>query len=126
MTHRFRDDGGFVEGIVCRIDNEEGMIHRCKLVRNDFTAGITSHWAKSKIEKQQIDADFALDYMKTCYQYSEDCSTVPTELSNPRQRAEVSYSETGGATCSMLPMLGQKDPSADDQSSPSVILPRNL
>jgi hypothetical protein len=116
----FRDDGGHIEGIVCRIDDEQGMCHRCKLVRHDFISSIHGHWSKSKIVKQRVDTDFAANYMETCYQASDYFNTLPTELLNPRMRARVSYDEMGAASCSML----MKDLSPSDQSK--VILPRNL
>ncbi|KAL7431839.1 hypothetical protein ACHAXM_002822 [Skeletonema potamos] len=51
---RFRDDGGLIDCIVSRIDdNDQSMSHRCKLVRrrHDFILYITGHWSKSKVVK---------------------------------------------------------------------------
>jgi len=124
-TSQFRSDGGTLEGIVIRIDVDDWLQHRCKLVDPEFTAGITEHWAKSKIEKQRVDADFASIYLERCYHYSEkDLNAMHIAVTNPRQRAAVSYRSSGGcgtsATCTVLP----KEPSSNREGV--VILPRNL
>jgi atypical dual specificity phosphatase len=48
----FRDD--VVEGIYLRIETEDVLIKRCKLVRPDFVQGITEHWTKKVLVKNKI------------------------------------------------------------------------
>jgi len=72
---QFRTDGGPVEGIILRIDDdstdEEGntwLKSRLKIVRPDFVGGCREgHWSRREIEKQTIDFDFAQDYLNQCY-----------------------------------------------------------
>jgi hypothetical protein len=72
---QFRTDGGTVEGIILRIDDnstdEEGntwLKSRLKIVRPDFVGGCREgHWSRREIEKQTIDFDFAQDYLNQCY-----------------------------------------------------------
>lgn len=130
----FRTDGGPIEGIVFRVDDGNWMQHRCKLVRPDFTGGITGNWAKSRIEKQRVDANFASDYLERCYQHSE--AGIPDEIKSPRRRAVVTYgsnnerSGDGGedqvrlATATMLPREPSVMSSAPRQGV--IVLPRNL
>jgi len=124
-TSQFRSDGGTLEGIVIRIDVGDWMQHRCKLVDPEFTNGITGHWAKSKIEKQRVDSDFASSYLERCYYHSDkDLNVMHTEVSNPRQRAAVSYRSSDGCgtspTCTVLP----KEPFFNREGM--VVLPRNM
>jgi hypothetical protein len=49
---------GFVEGIYLRIENEEFVEKRCKLVRPDFVQNIEEHWQKHKMVKNLIDPLF--------------------------------------------------------------------
>lgn len=69
----FRDDGGFVEGIVLRIDSTEDadngtcLERRYKVVRPDFVRGCGGgHWMKRKIEKQRVDYEFREQYLEQC------------------------------------------------------------
>lgn len=73
---RFRTDGGTIEGVVIRIDDEnaEWLEHRAKVVRPDFIRGITEHWARRAIEKQVVDPSFAETYCA-----NEDCSLAPSQ-----------------------------------------------
>jgi hypothetical protein len=50
----YSDD--FVEGVVLRIESEQGLRHRAKAVRNDFQQGIDEggHWMRRKLEKNQV------------------------------------------------------------------------
>jgi len=69
----FRNDGGKVEGIVLRIDDEEDnyLKDQFKLVRPDFIAGCNDgHWSDRKVEKQIIDYDYAQTYLEECYQFA--------------------------------------------------------
>jgi hypothetical protein len=71
----FRVDGGPVEGIILRIDDnvpdQQGrtwLKSRLKIVRPDFVSGCgEGHWARRAIEKQIIDYSFAQEYMEECY-----------------------------------------------------------
>jgi len=77
----FRSDGGTVEGIVLRIDDDNieqdnatnaWLQHKFKVVRPDFVRGCgDGHWARRQIEKQRVDFDFASTYLDTCYQFSQ-------------------------------------------------------
>uniref|UniRef100_A0A7S4MRW6 RNA ligase domain-containing protein n=1 Tax=Odontella aurita TaxID=265563 RepID=A0A7S4MRW6_9STRA len=91
----FRSDGGTVEGVVLRIDEqdaggqeEEGepphqrdrqqqqqqhergarwLAHRCKIVRPDFIRGCAEgHWLSRPVDKQTIDYEFSEKYLKEC------------------------------------------------------------
>jgi len=74
----FRSDGGTVEGVVLRIDENQAeghgqLLHKCKIVRPDFIRGCEDgHWATRQIEKQQIDYGFAQSYLDQCYSLSKD------------------------------------------------------
>ena len=78
---RFRSDGGTVEGIVLRIDEDNidrgstppsWLKRKFKVVRPDFVRGCDDgHWARRQIEKQRIDFDFASTYLDSCYQFSQ-------------------------------------------------------
>jgi len=89
---QFRSDGGKVEGIVLRIDDEttncindksrhqdtlnqkmapspQWLQHRSKIVRPDFIRGCADgHWSTRRVEKQRVDYEFAAEYMKRCYE----------------------------------------------------------
>lgn len=78
---KFRNDGGYVEGIILRIDdNNESdnnksmwLKSRMKIVRPDFVAGCSDgHWSRRDIEKQTIDYEFAKSYLEECYYCAED------------------------------------------------------
>jgi len=81
----FRSDGGTVEGIVLRVDDTESLWleHRYKVVRPDFIQGCNGeHWSSRSIEKQRIDFEFALEYVKHCYVFAatdDDCSNALDE-----------------------------------------------
>ena len=65
---RFRSDGGTVEGIVVRVDDDSRtwLDEKFKVVRPDFVRGCGEgkHWATRQIEKQAIDFEFAEEYLK--------------------------------------------------------------
>ena len=71
----FRVDGGKVEGIILRVDDncadEQGhtwLRRRLKVVRPDFIGGCAEgHWSRREIEKQIIDYDFAQEYLSRCF-----------------------------------------------------------
>lgn len=64
----FRSDGGPVEGVVLRVDGDDWLQERFKIVRSDFIAGCSDgHWSKRTIEKQRLDFEFAQTYLETCY-----------------------------------------------------------
>lgn len=74
---QFRSDGGPVEGIILRVDDDSDtsqetswLNHRLKVVRPDFVAGCGEHWSRRDIERQIIDYDFAQEYLLRCYQCS--------------------------------------------------------
>lgn len=74
---QFRSDGGPVEGIILRVDDESDtsqetgwLNHRLKVVRPDFVAGCSEHWSRRDIERQIIDYDFANEYLLYCYHCS--------------------------------------------------------
>mmetsp|Transcript_65 Transcript_65/g.63 ORF Transcript_65/g.63 Transcript_65/m.63 type:complete len:484 (-) Transcript_65:251-1702(-) len=65
---KFRNDNGYVEGVILRVDNGEWLEQRFKIVRPDFVAGCgEGHWSSRDIEKQVIDYDFAQEYLNGCY-----------------------------------------------------------
>ena len=75
----FRTDGGPVEGIVLRIDDddkdEQGrtwLKSRLKIVRPDFIGGCREgHWSRREIEKQTIDYEFSQSYLNECYKCAD-------------------------------------------------------
>ena len=82
----FRTDGGTVEGIVLRMDNDDDdtdtddstkahyyLKDKFKIVRPDFHRGCSDgHWASRPIEKQMVDIQFAEEYLQSCYAFAED------------------------------------------------------
>ena len=48
---------GFLEGIYLRIDGEDYLESRCKLVRPDFVQGIEEHWSKGQPVKNIVSYD---------------------------------------------------------------------
>lgn len=64
----FRSDGGPMEGVVLRVEDEDAgyLIHRSKLVRPDFAPG-SAGWSKHSIERQLVDSDFAAEYLAGNY-----------------------------------------------------------
>lgn len=85
---RFRSDGGFVEGVVLRIEEKESssggpskwLQHRAKIVRPDFIRGCQDgHWMRNDIVKQRVDTLFADEYMSAadCY-----CLSSPTNIND--------------------------------------------
>lgn len=75
-SSQFRSDGGFVEGIVLRVDEEEHdrgarwLQDKVKLVRPDFVAGCSEgHWSRRDIEKNRIDFSFTEQYLASCYRH---------------------------------------------------------
>ena len=76
----FRTDGGPVEGIVLRIDDddkdEQGrtwLKSRLKIVRPDFIRGCREgHWSRREIEKQTIDYEFSQSYLNECYKCADE------------------------------------------------------
>mmetsp|Transcript_23386 Transcript_23386/g.34788 ORF Transcript_23386/g.34788 Transcript_23386/m.34788 type:complete len:473 (-) Transcript_23386:47-1465(-) len=69
-SSQFRSDGGHVEGIILRIDDDgEGWLKsRSKIVRPDFVAGCQEgHWTRRDYEKQTVDYEFAAEYLERCY-----------------------------------------------------------
>ena len=84
-TSRWRGDGGKVEGVVLRIETEDGrgLIQKGKLVRPDFVQAITTHWSKRKMVKNQV-------------QYTEEEQEVEAEevMSSDHDMAEQQI--TGG------------------------------
>jgi len=81
---RFRTDGGTIEGVVLRIDDANGkwLEHRMKIVRPDFTHGITEHWTRREVEKQTADLSFAVKYCST-EDYSLAAVAPPPQQSSP-------------------------------------------
>lgn len=77
---KFRTDGGPVEGIILRIDDnrEDEYGHtwlksRVKIVRPDFVGGCSEgHWSRREIEKQTVDFDFAQVYLDECYKFATE------------------------------------------------------
>jgi hypothetical protein len=49
---------GYVEGIYLRIESEDFVQKRCKLVRHDFIQNIESHWQKHEMIRNTIDPQF--------------------------------------------------------------------
>ena len=91
----FRTDGGTVEGIVLRVDDNdaEGYLQeRFKIVRGDFAACISDdgHWSKRKLDRNRVDFAFADEYRKTCFaslvKSSRSVATMSLQERNKRQR----------------------------------------
>eukprot|EP00594_Rhizosolenia_setigera_P012520 CAMPEP_0178964414 /NCGR_PEP_ID=MMETSP0789-20121207/15655_1 /TAXON_ID=3005 /ORGANISM="Rhizosolenia setigera, Strain CCMP 1694" /LENGTH=690 /DNA_ID=CAMNT_0020649169 /DNA_START=15 /DNA_END=2087 /DNA_ORIENTATION=+ len=75
LPSMFRKDGGFLEGVVLRIDDTENqwLEHRLKIVRPDFVAGCDDgHWMSHSIQKQVIDYDFREEYLKECCSFFDN------------------------------------------------------
>jgi shikimate kinase len=69
---RFRNDGGTVEGVVLRLDNDEWLLHRYKVVRPDFVCGCNDgHWSRRPIDKQIVDFVFMQSYLDECFVFAE-------------------------------------------------------
>lgn len=72
-SSQFRSDGGFVEGIILRVDEEQDqgarwLQDKVKLVRPDFVAGCSEgHWSRRDVEKNIIDFSFTEEYLTHCY-----------------------------------------------------------
>jgi predicted kinase len=70
---KFRNDGGTVEGVVLRLDNEEWLLHRYKVVRPDFVRGCNDgHWSRRRIDKQIVDFVFMQSYLDECYVFAQE------------------------------------------------------
>ena len=82
----FRNDGGTVEGVVLRVDDDQGttenpsativpsdwLEQKFKIVRPDFLRGCGDghHWMTRQIEKQIVDFELAESYLQECYVFA--------------------------------------------------------
>mmetsp|Transcript_729 Transcript_729/g.2074 ORF Transcript_729/g.2074 Transcript_729/m.2074 type:complete len:379 (-) Transcript_729:126-1262(-) len=71
---QFRTDGGTVEGIVIRIDDDAWLVDKYKVVRPDFVRGCSDgpHWSRREVESQTVDAEFARAHCRTCYPLADE------------------------------------------------------
>lgn len=60
----YRD--GSMEGIVIRKDDDQWNQQRAKLVRADFTQGISEHWSNKVMEWNSVEYGKTIDDFKTC------------------------------------------------------------
>jgi len=94
---QFRTNGGPVEGVILRLDEEVGgdsqprwLERRLKIVRPDFVAGCADgHWRSRDIEKQLIDYEFATEYLSGCYQ------CAPESVNDNVEKLSLEESQTG-------------------------------
>lgn len=56
VKSRFAKDG-LAEGVVLRIEDRDvqWLVHRVKIVRPDFVGGITDHWTRHNMERQNVE-----------------------------------------------------------------------
>ena len=94
---QYRGDGGKVEGVVLRVETEDGqwLVQRGKLVRPDFVQGITEHWTKQSMVKNEVrhsgsededDAGEATAVPPPRHQIPQVAATQPRERGRRRGR----------------------------------------
>jgi len=115
----------FIEGIVLRIESDEWLEHRAKVVRPDFVAG--AEWAGHKVNKQTLDSNFTSAYLKECYKLKqEDTQELPCKVSSPRERVSVTYDSPGDGTTARILISKGSHKNAPLSPGQLVDMPRNL
>ena len=110
---QFRTDGGPIEGVVIRLDNEDWNVERSKLVRPDFVAGCSDgHWTRRAIEKQRTDIEFTKDYLENCYCFASVPESLPHKIDDRFRavacRAVLEDGVYQGTTLRMVPATTQR------------------
>lgn len=83
---RFRSDGGTVEGVVLRLDDQNWLLNRYKVVRPDFVQGCNEgHWSRRPIDKQTVDFLFMQSYLDSCYAFANDSGSDPSASKIPAE-----------------------------------------
>lgn len=58
---QYRTDGSCLEGIYIRIDDQDKLLARTKVVRSDFIQQIGEHWSGRELEKNTVDYEVMYD-----------------------------------------------------------------
>jgi predicted kinase len=114
---KFRNDGGTVEGVVLRLDSEEWLLHRYKVVRPDFVSGCNDggHWSRRPVDKQIVDFVFMQSYLDECYVFAQQEQHHDKE--SDRKDACLDTSDSG------IKLTGSTLPAKEDGASKSTPKP---